>query len=101
MNNGESLLIKVQSNASDSNGDYNVKKICSPGDHNMNQAAWELTELDGKVIGHIEADYSDNAFEKWRVMIVRLMFMSGEVHVCGDIPEALRLVREKRDESVC
>ena len=96
MKNGESLRIKTQSNESDCNGDYNAKKICSPGDHNMNQAAWELSELDGTVFGHIEADYSDNEFEPWRVMIVRLMYMSGEVHVCGDIQEALRLVREDR-----
>lgn len=93
------LRVKVQSGEGASNSDYNVRKICRQGDHGLNQAAWEMTELDGEVIGHIEADYSDNAFEKWRVMIVRLMFMSGEVHVCGDIPEALRLVREKRGEN--
>ena len=92
----KTLRVKTQSNGSDSNRDYNAKKICSPGDHNMNQAAWELSELDGTVFGHIEADYSDNEFEPWRVMIVRLMFMTGEVHVCGDIPEALRMVRENR-----
>lgn len=99
MKNGESQRIKVQSNGNDSNGDYNVKKICSPGDHNMNQSAWELSDLEGTVFGHIEADHSDSKYESWRVMIVRLMFMSGEVHVCGDIPEALRLVREKRGEN--
>jgi len=92
----QTIRVKAQSNASDSNGDYNAKKICSPGDHNMNQAAWELSELDGTVFGHIEADYSDNESEPWRVMIVRLMYMTGEVHVCGDIQEALRLVREDR-----
>lgn len=92
----QTLRVKTQSNGSDSNRDYNAKKICSPGDHNMNQAAWELSELDGTVFGHIEADYSDNEYEPWRVMIVRLMYMTGEVHVCGDIAEALRMVRENR-----
>ena len=92
----QTLLVKVQSNGSDSNRDYNAKKICSPGDHNMNQAAWELSELDGTVFGHIEADYSDNEYEPWRVMIVRLMIMTGAVHVCGDIKEALSIVRENR-----
>ena len=89
---------QTQSNVSDSNRDYNLKKICRPGDYNMNQAAWELSELDGTgtVFGHIEVDYSDNEFEPWRVMIVRLMFMTGEVHVCEDISEALRMVRENR-----
>tara|TARA_Y100000034_G_scaffold126019_1_gene176607 strand:+ start:520 stop:816 length:297 start_codon:yes stop_codon:yes gene_type:complete len=96
MKNGESQRIKVQSNGDDSNGDYNVKKTCSPGDYNMNQAAWELSDLEGTVFGHIEADFSDNEFEPWRVLIVRLMYMSGEVHVCGDIQEALRMVRENR-----
>ena len=92
----QTLRVKTQSNGSDSNRDYNAKKICSPGDHNMNQAAWELSELDGTVFGHIEVDYSDNDHESWRVMIVRLMFMTGEVHVCGDIAEALCMVRENR-----
>ena len=96
MKNGESLRIKTQRNMNDSTGDYNAKKIRSQGDHNMNQAAWELSELDGTVFGHIEVDYSDNEYESWKVMIARLMYITGEVHVCANVSEALRLVREDR-----
>ena len=92
----QTIRVKVPSNVNDSNRDYNAKKICSPGDHNMNQSAWELSELDGTVFGHIEADHSDNEYEPWRVMIARLMFVTGEVHVCGDVQEALSVVRENR-----
>ena len=88
----------------DDNINFDLQKICSRGDRGLNRDVWEVTtvgskEVAGKVTGHIEVDYSDNVYESWRVMIVRVMFEPGEVHYCEDVFKALSLVKKRMSTS--
>ena len=71
---------------------FSTEKIVSRGDQGLSKAVWQINNS-SRAIGHIEVEYSDSYLESWRILNVRVSFVSGGVKMFGTVDEAMRHVR--------